>query len=128
MRKCRRIDGLNQYGTALSDNKLQIIAGINNTAVYCFAYFLDCFVASLLAMTESIQSEFGTFLQLIKIWHTEKTTAKAISGIFAKTMPLNRNMQDGITDSDIALSKSFLFQQTIQKIKYARHNAPFTDK
>lgn len=51
-----------------------------------------------------------------------------MSGIFAKTMPLNKNMHDGIIESDNAFILPCLFQQIIQNIKYARHNMPFMDK
>lgn len=48
--------------------------------------------------------------------------------MLAKTTPPNKNMQDGMTESDSAFNLSFLFQHIIQKIKYARHKMPITDK
>lgn len=62
------------------------------------------------------------------MWHTAKITEKKINGMFAVTMPLNMNIQDGIIESDNAFNLSFLFQHIIQKIKYAKHKPPFTDK
>lgn len=41
--------------------------------------------------------------------------AKAIKGTLASTMPLNKNMHDGKSDSDIALAKCDLFQNIAQQ-------------
>lgn len=62
------------------------------------------------------------------MWHTAKRTEKKISGILAKTTPSNKNMQDGIIESDNAFNLSFLCQQITQKIKYTKHKLPITDK
>ena len=62
------------------------------------------------------------------MWLAENTVAKTIKGIYAKTIPLNKKIHDGIIDSDNALKRSFLFQQMNQNTRYAKHNAPFTDK
>lgn len=55
-------------------------------------------------------------------------TANTISGIYARIMPLNRKIHVGNKESDNALSLPLLFQHTAQKIRYATHNAPFTDR
>ena len=62
------------------------------------------------------------------MWHTAKRTEKNISGILAKTMPPNKNMQDGIIESENAFNLSFLFQHIAQNIKYVKHKPPITDK
>lgn len=62
------------------------------------------------------------------MWFIENITENKISGILAKTIPLNKNMHDGIIERDSAFSLLFLFQQIIQNIKYAMHNAPFIYK
>ncbi len=54
--------------------------------------------------------------------------AKTISGIFNKAIPLNKNMHEGMIERDNAFNFPVLFQRIIQKIKYKRHNVPFTDK
>lgn len=58
------------------------------------------------------------------MWHTAKRTEKNISGVLAKTMPPNKNMQDGIIESENAFNLSFLFQHIAQNIKYAKHKLP----
>lgn len=43
-------------------------------------------------------------------------------------MPLNKKTQVGNTEREIAFHKSFLFQHTAQKIKYAAQSAAFTHR
>lgn len=50
------------------------------------------------------------------MWFAANSTAKTIKGIFAKTIPLNKNMQEGIIERDNAFGNPFVFPQTIQKV------------
>lgn len=52
----------------------------------------------------------------------------AIRGKFASIIPEKTNIREGVTESVNAFASPFLFQNTTQKIKYARHKIPFIAK
>lgn len=71
----------------------------------------------IMGLSVEFISIYKEFFQLIRIWFTAKTTAHTISGMFAKTIPPNKKMQDGITESDSALSLPLRFPQIAQNIR-----------
>lgn len=81
-----------------------------------------------LQLAEKSELFHFAFLYEIKMWLGANRIAETISATEPLTIPLNKNIADGITESAIARNTLFFLKQTIHTAQYSRTSALSTIK